>query len=212
MYLEAKLADRPAWHRFVLSTVIVALALGLTEALWLLVDRPISSPLFLGAIVVNGWFCGWRWGLFTAILSACAIDFFFVPPIYRFAGDFDEIARLAVFTIEGAGLCWLIEIRRRAVVETQKTQDELRALSSRQETLREAEQKRIALEIHDELGQALTGLKMEVHLLRRSVEAQGEHVSKPMVVEKLADLTEQIDSTMSTIRRIATEDPAFGTG
>ncbi|HEX3101577.1 MAG TPA: sensor histidine kinase [Pyrinomonadaceae bacterium] len=188
-----------------MSTFIVALALGLTEAIWLIVDRPISSPLFLGAIVLSAWLCGFRSGVFAAVISAFIIDYYFVQPIYHFTGDFDEVARLLVFAAEGTFICWLVEVRRTAVEEIKSTGEKLRALTVRQQTLRETEQKRIALEIHDELGQALTGLKMDVHWLNRTIEEQPGDIPKRLLSEKLSELLRLIDTTVSSVRRIATD-------
>ena len=204
-FAQRKLIERSAWFRAVVTIAIVASALGLTETIWLIVDRPISSPLFLGAIILSAWLCGFRFGIFAAIISALVIDYFFVAPIYQLRFDFDEVARLLVFTAEGTALSWLIEVRRKAVEEIKSTGEKLRALTIRQQTLRETEQKRIALEIHDELGQALTGIKMDVHWLNRTIEEQPGDVPKEILSEKLADLLVQMDTTISSVRRIATE-------
>lgn len=187
-----------------LTALGVLAALGLTEGLWLIVDRPVTSPLFLAAIAFSCAVSGWRWGMVATIVSAFAIDYFFVPPAFNFAGDFDEIARITVFTIEGSGLCWLIAVRQKAVAALERSEEQLRALTTRQQELREEEQKRISLEIHDELGQALTGLKMEVHLMTREMEKQNAEAASD-VVPRLIGFEGQIDSTISTIRRIATQ-------
>jgi signal transduction histidine kinase len=196
---------RPVWQRAAASLAFVCAALGLTMLVSFLIDRPVSSPPFLGAIILSGWLCGWRAGLLASVLSAFAIDYFFVPPLHQFSGSFDDVARVSVFTAEGAIVCWLIEIRRSAVLEMRRTQERLRALTSRQQTLREDEQKRIALEIHDELGQALTGLKMDVNLLGRNLAVRGQADPGALVGQKLAEFERQIDGTIATIRRIATE-------
>jgi signal transduction histidine kinase len=72
-------------------------------------------------------------------------------------------------------------------------------------TLREDERKRIALEIHDELGQALTSLKMELHLLKRQVKVIDSPPKSVEATEKIEDLSEMIDATILSVRRIATE-------
>lgn len=197
--------DRPLWLRLIVAVAFVAAALGVTTAMTFWVDRPFASPLFLGAIILSGWLCGWRLGILMAVLSAFVIDYFFVPPLHNFNGDFDELARIAIFTAEASVVCWLIENRRSAVREMRQSEEQLRALTSHQQTLREDEQKRIALEIHDELGQALTGLKMDVNLLGRSLAAGGAASSGAIVNAKLSEFERQIDGTIATIRRIATE-------
>src|SRR2546429_541798 len=77
---------------------------------------------------------------------------------------------------------------------------ELRALAARLQTTREEERTRIAREIHDELGQALTALKLDVAWLE-------SRRSRNSGAFRLGDvsLTDRIDQTMQIVRRIASE-------
>ena len=54
-----------------------------------------------------------------------------------------------------------------AAAEIQRSREELRALAARLESVREEERKDLSREIHDELGQAMTGLKMDLAWIRR---------------------------------------------
>src|SRR5262249_38915349 len=85
----------------------VLIALALTEILWLLVDRPVSAPLFLVALVLSAWLCGFRYGFLASVLGGIVIDFFFVEPRYEFSGSRDEIVRLLIFVLEGIAASWL---------------------------------------------------------------------------------------------------------
>jgi signal transduction histidine kinase len=93
------------------------------------------------------------------------------------------------------------EIRERAVAEVQLRESEvqLRALAARLISIREEERARIAREIHDELGQVLTGLKMDVTWLAKRLAGTDEQL-----VEKAEAMCSLIDSTMHLIRRIST--------
>jgi signal transduction histidine kinase len=64
-------------------------------------------------------------------------------------------------------------------------------------TIREEERAHIAREIHDELGQVLTGLKMEVTQLAKLLK------DKPQL-ERIDSMCSLIDSTVQTVRKIAT--------
>jgi signal transduction histidine kinase len=76
----------------------------------------------------------------------------------------------------------------------------LQALSAHLQSVREEEQARIALEIHDELGQALTGLKFELsRLAQRLRDAPGD------LSEKVTRLGEVVDETIHNVRRISSE-------
>lgn len=187
-----------------LTTIgLIALALGVTEAIWLVVDRPVSSPLFLVAIAVTSWICGFRCGVASTIICGIVIDYSFFPPLHEFTGTWDEMVRLAVFAFEGTGISWLVQRLRLADEQVRAKNLELRALTDYQQRLREEEQKRIAREVHDELGQSLTGLKMNLHLLKG--QASGTSFDSSLLGKGIEDLMHMTDSTIATVRRIASE-------
>ena len=59
--------------------------------------------------------------------------------------------------------------RKRAEQQLTLSHDQLRKLTARLESVREEERILIAREIHDELGQALTGVKLDLCLLRDQI-------------------------------------------
>jgi PAS domain S-box-containing protein len=77
---------------------------------------------------------------------------------------------------------------------------QLRALTARLQTVREQESERIARELHDELGQELAVLKLDIAWLGHRVAD-----SDPEVASKLSDMTAQIDGLATLVRRLATE-------
>jgi signal transduction histidine kinase len=187
------------------ALVLVIAALLMTLLLWSLLVKPVSSPLFLGAIAISAWLFGFRPGVLASVTSGILLDYFFVAPLYEFSANQEEVMRVIVFVAEGTFLSWLISARRAAIEEIRNSREQLLALSLHQQTVREAEQKRISLEIHDELGQALTGMKMEVHWLKRRINEQNENKPQPQLTEKLTDLSNLIDTTIVSVRRISTE-------
>ncbi|HSE60303.1 MAG TPA: PAS domain S-box protein, partial [Nitrospiraceae bacterium] len=90
--------------------------------------------------------------------------------------------------------------RRRAEEQLQQSQDRLRSLTARLESVREDERIRIAREIHDELGQALTGVKLELSLLRDQMPE-----GRPALLATLESIAKLVDTTIQSVRRIATE-------
>jgi signal transduction histidine kinase len=78
-----------------------------------------------------------------------------------------------------------------------QSEDKLRRLAAHLISIREEERAHIAREIHDELGQVLTGLKMEVTWLAKRLK------DKPLI-EKTDSMCALIDSTVQTVRKIAT--------
>lgn len=81
-----------------------------------------------------------------------------------------------------------------------RSHEELRQLATHLENIREAERTHMAREIHDELGQQLTGLKMDISWINRKIKSSDEEV-----LQKIQDTIRLIDKTVITVRRIATQ-------
>jgi PAS domain S-box-containing protein len=77
--------------------------------------------------------------------------------------------------------------------------DQLRLLSIRQETELDAERQRLALDVHDELGQQLTALKIQVALC----EAQLHDSVGPGARRTLQRINDLLDTTIEVTRDIA---------
>jgi PAS domain S-box-containing protein len=90
--------------------------------------------------------------------------------------------------------------RVKAENELLKRTAEIQNLTAHLERIREEERTRIAREIHDELGQQLTGLKMDVSWIMRKILPE----DKP-IHEKLSTMISLIDETVKTVRRISSE-------
>lgn len=92
-----------------------------------------------------------------------------------------------------------ISSEKQAEVRLRDTLNQLRKLSSHLQIVREEERKSIAREVHDELGHALTALKMEVSWLTRQIDPGNEALQ--LRGQSMGGL---IDQTISTVRRIST--------
>lgn len=90
--------------------------------------------------------------------------------------------------------------RKRAEERLRESHEQLRALSVYLQYVREEERTRISREVHDELGQALTSLKLDLAwLLGR------QPVGQRPLHDKVKAMSRHIDTTIHTVRRIATE-------
>lgn len=89
-------------------------------------------------------------------------------------------------------------------IERERLQTLLRAWAARLESVREEERTRIAREIHDELGQALTGIKMDLCWIRDRA-ASGRPSDSAALVERATSAAALIDDTLKTMRRIVAE-------
>ena len=90
--------------------------------------------------------------------------------------------------------------RLRAHEKLRISQIALRNLSLYLQTAREEERTHIAREIHDELGQALTALKMDLSWLKKRVSPEQDSLRA-----KTATMEGVIDATMQTIQRLSGE-------
>lgn len=89
--------------------------------------------------------------------------------------------------------------RERAGEQLRVSHGELRALTNYLQKVREEERTRIALQVHDDLGQALTGLKLELSWIAGKLAGERE------VLRRIKAMSAHIDETINTVRRIATD-------
>jgi PAS domain S-box-containing protein len=93
-------------------------------------------------------------------------------------------------------------ITQKMLIEEQlkKSYDDIRLLNMHLETVREEERAFIAREIHDELGQQLTALKMDASWINKKLAVNDTQAS-----ERLNSMLLLIDETVKTVRRIASD-------
>ncbi|MBF0506924.1 MAG: PAS domain S-box protein [Nitrospirae bacterium] len=88
---------------------------------------------------------------------------------------------------------------RKMTSELNKSNEQLRNLTAHLHSVREEERTRIAREIHDELGQALTAQKMELSWLR---DKYGDHKA---IYEKTGAMLDALNATIRSVKLICTE-------
>jgi PAS domain S-box-containing protein len=93
-----------------------------------------------------------------------------------------------------------ISIRVKAAAEIERSHRQLRDLYQQMHEVREGERVRIARELHDELAQWLTALKMDVSWLAGRLPKEDERLRDR--VERMKQL---VDSTVTSVRRIAAD-------
>ena len=105
------------------------------------------------------------------------------------AGDGDE----RYFTV----ILRDITVRKQHEDDLRRSQQELRELSARVLEAREEEKAHIARELHDELGQLLTALKMDLSWMRERLNGE--------VAAKAAEMSQMLDQTVTATRRISAD-------
>lgn len=89
--------------------------------------------------------------------------------------------------------------RKHEEEKLQELNDQLRNLTAHLQIIREEERTSIAREVHDELGQQMTSLKMDISFLKNKTEKDAPEISK-----KAAQMLEMVNEAIRTIRRIIT--------
>lgn len=98
------------------------------------------------------------------------------------------------------GLILDIDKRRRAEMELEKSRDQLRGLSIHLQSVREEERSYLAREIHDELGQSLTALKMDLYWIDKRLPKNSDDI-----MHKTKSMISLLDSTIQTIKKICSD-------
>jgi signal transduction histidine kinase len=98
---------------------------------------------------------------------------------------------------KNAALVQEIKERAAAEIHLKASEDSLRALAAHLQSVREEEWARIAREFHDQLGQELTALKMDVNWIASRLPAD----ARPLR-ERAEAMSKLIDTTMESVRQI----------
>lgn len=90
--------------------------------------------------------------------------------------------------------------RRRAETDMREMNQQLRALSASLQEVREQERKRISRELHDDLGQKLTGLKLDLAWLHTRLKD-----GRPLQPDAADGMRLQLDEAIASVRQISTD-------
>jgi PAS domain S-box-containing protein len=92
-------------------------------------------------------------------------------------------------------------IRKQYQFELQQSKEQMQSLAIHLQSVTEEERKRIAFEIHDELGYALTAVKLDLAWLVKKLNLDKEE----NYLEKTKNMAEMIDTTIQKVRNISTQ-------
>ena len=129
-----------------------------------------------------------------------------ISPIRRFDGSIAGTSAIYSDITERkrmeADMHRLLHEQQRADALVRESRDRLRELSSALQTIREEEKTRIARELHDELGQALTALKMDIAALETELNLDP---AQDVLRKRTEGMKQLIDATVTSVRRIAAD-------
>ena len=120
---------------------VLSVTAALTISRWPtlhLQDAPVS--LFLCAVILSAWFGGAGPGLLATALSAFALYYYFLPPIYSLGLKTEEIPRLVMFTLSALFVGSLSAAQRSAMESLRRARDDLK------ETVQEVQRTNEALQ------------------------------------------------------------------
>ena len=95
--------------------------------------------------------------------------------------------------------------RKEAEHRIERSRLQLRALTARVESLREDERTRIAREIHDELGQLLTALKMDLRWMEKRLASGENNPALNPILDKMVEAGSLIDTIIKAVQKISAE-------
>mgnify|MGYP001580069973 FL=1 len=131
-------------------------------------------------------------GVFSLLI---VLDHFLSPPgVGPRISTFNR--SLGIFTIWIVAA--LLEVWKRTEHTLEDSRDQLRALSARLQSIREEEQTRLAREVHDELGQSLTGLQLGLTWLGEKLDPHQHRLQ-----EKVTALLAILGATIQSVQRIS---------
>jgi signal transduction histidine kinase len=150
--------------------------------------RKVAAAILMGAAIA---------GMHYTAMAAAT----FTP-----SGTFPDLYHaVSITTLGVAGMVLVplmvlgIAVLTSMVDRLQQSFEQLRALAGRLQSIREEERKKMAREIHDELGQALTAIKIGLSSLMMALPEEQRPSRRAESLMKL------VDQTIETVRRISTE-------
>jgi signal transduction histidine kinase len=172
---------KPKYVNFILRYLVAVVAIGLTLVIKLGLqnyleigdDREAPFMLALAAVMVSGWYGGLGPGLMATGLAVLIGDYFFMKPIYALGLETtDQRVRAVIFVTEGivvSGLCQTLNSARR---RAERNESEARGLQKELLEITDTEQRRIGHDLHDGLGQHLTGIAFMSKLMEQRLAAK----------------------------------------
>lgn len=124
---------------------------------------------------------------------------------YRTADGYIQRIFARVFTVTSFALfgmlaATVISRQRRVQEDLCRSEEQLRSLAAYLQELRERERTRIAREVHDQLGQTLTALKMELSWLRKQLAREPGPLT-----ESLESLSDLVDDAVNSVQTVCAE-------
>jgi len=115
--------------RLLSSYVVAALSVGIAAVITLELGSVIkhTSTLFFCSVMLSSWYGGLWPGVFAALLSVVALDYYFIPPLYALGISLEEAPDIIAFVATALFIGWLSGDQKRAQASLSQARDELDA-------------------------------------------------------------------------------------
>jgi C4-dicarboxylate-specific signal transduction histidine kinase len=123
-------ADRIQRHTRLLSSYLVAaVSVGIAMVITLGLGSVIknTATLFFCSVMLSSWYGGLWPGVFAALLSVVALDYYFLPPLYALGISLEEAPDVILFVTTALFIGWLSGEQKRAKELLRDARDELDA-------------------------------------------------------------------------------------
>jgi signal transduction histidine kinase len=191
-----------------LGAVFLSLAvkLFLKQYMEMGMEREAPFMLSLAAVMISGWYGGLGPGLMATTFAVVIGDYFFMEP-FNALGLVTTAQRIraAMFTVEGVVVSVLCETLNSARRRAEENEVEARNLQKELLDITDTEQRRIGHDLHDGLGQHLTGIAFMSKLLEQRLASKS--IAETEDARKIAGLVNKaIGWTRDLARGLAPVD------
>jgi signal transduction histidine kinase len=182
--------------KFTLSLCMPFVATALQIYFWAYIN-PFIFLMFYPAVFISGWLGGVLGGVISTILSVLLLLWFFVHPIHSlFGAQQSSYLAIAIFSINGFIISFLfhrievgkaryaanqrsnnVELERRVrqrTTELVEARNQIASFASGQDRAIEHERRRVSREVHDQIGQIFTAIKLIIQSIPRGVIPQDQ--------------------------------------
>jgi signal transduction histidine kinase len=164
------------------------------------------SLLYLIVVVLVSQRGGLVSSVAVSLIAAFCLSYFFLPlfPSLEAKNPLDIVATVA-FLITAWVIAGMVARLTQRTLALGEANDRLRSVSASLQRAREQESARIAREIHDQLGSALTSLRWDLEGLDRSLSDLSAPYDPEQRKQRIAAMMRLTDQTVDSVRKIASE-------
>src|SRR5207249_2458274 len=188
--------------RYALAVIAAGATIAALIPLRFLIE-PLPSPPFLLMVMVVAWLAGFGPAIVSVIISALALDYWFVPPLGALVTTWHEAASVVSFIAIGTGVAWLTATRRQVEDDRQALLVRERASRASAETANRAKDEFVAMLGH-EFRNPLSAIVSAVQILERvGTQDDASRHAREVVARQAKNITRMVEDLLE-INRIAT--------